>query len=163
RVENLVADVSVIEGDLGRRGLNLQEVLRFGGGVQLTSYGGPAATSNVLIRGANAGHTLTLIEGFRVSSTLLGQTTFETLPLAHTHRMELLRGPASALYGADALGGVVQLFAPTAPAGLRVTGEAALGQESTRQLQGGLSGGSPSISGGLLLSSDRSDGFNATT
>ena len=108
--------------------------------MQLTSYGGPAATGNVLIRGANAGHTLTLFEGFRVSSALLGQTTFETLPLAHTGRIEILRGPASGLYGADALGGVVQLFAPTAAPGLQVTGEAAVGQQDTRQLQGGLVG-----------------------
>jgi vitamin B12 transporter len=162
RVEDLVADVSVIEGDLTRRGLNLQEVLRQGGGVQLTANGGPAATSNVLIRGANAGHTLTLFEGFRVSSASLGQTTFEALPLAHTGRMEILRGPASSLYGADALGGVVQFFAPAARPGLRIGGEASLGQENTRQLQGSLSGGSDRLSGGVLLSDDRSDGFNAT-
>ena len=163
RIEDLVADVSIIDGDFGRRGLNLQELMRFGGGVQLTSNGGPAATSNVLIRGANAGHTLTLFEGFRVSSASLGQTTFEALPLAHTRRMEILRGPASGLYGSDALGGVVQLFAPTArPGGVQVTGEASLGQESTRLLQGGLSGGSDTLSGGILLSQDRSDGFNAT-
>ena len=163
RIEDLVADVVVIEKDLARRGLNVQEALRVGGGVQLTSHGGPAATGNVLIRGANAGHTLTLIEGFRVSSVSLGQTTFETLPLAHTGRIEVLRGPASGLYGADALGGVVQLFAPTAPAGLQVSGEAAFGQEGTRQLRGGLSGGSDTLSGGVLLSRDSSDGFNATT
>lgn len=162
-IENLIADVTVIDGELRQRALNVQELLRVGGGVQLTSYGGPAATSNVLIRGANAGHTLTLIEGFRVSSALLGQTTFEGLPLAHTGRMEILRGPASALYGADALGGVVQLFAPTARPGLQVTGEAAFGQESTRQLLGGVSGGSADLTGGIVLSQDRSDGFNATT
>jgi vitamin B12 transporter len=163
RTEDLVADVSVIEEDIGARGLSLQEVLRTGGGVQLTSYGGPAATGNVLIRGANAGHTLTLIEGFRVSSALLGQTTFETLPLGHTGRIEILRGPASGLYGADAIGGVVQLFAPTASPGLQVTGEAAAGQQGTRALQAGLSGGSREASGGLRLSRDRGDGFNATT
>ena len=163
RIEDLVADVTVIEQDLGSRGLSLQEVLRTGGGVQLTSYGGPAATGNVLIRGANAGHTLTLIEGFRVSSALLGQTTFEALPIAHTGRIELLRGPASGLYGADAIGGVVQLFAPTASPGLQVTGEAVAGQQDTRGLQAGLAGGSRALSGGLRLSRDSSDGFNATT
>jgi vitamin B12 transporter len=163
RIEDLVADVDVIEDDLGRRGLSLQEVLRTAGGLQLTSYGGPAATGNVLIRGANAGHTLTLIEGFRVSSALLGQTTFETLPLAHTGRIEILRGPASGLYGADALGGVVQLFAPSAAPGLQVTGEASSGQQDSRQLQAGLAGGSSALSGGILLSRDSSDGFNATT
>ena len=163
RIEDLVADVAVIEEDIGGRGLSLQEVLRTGGGVQLTSYGGPAATGNVLIRGANAGHTLTLIEGFRVSSALLGQTTFETLPLAHTGRIELLRGPASGLYGADAIGGVVQLFAPTASPGLQVTGEASAGQQATRRLQAGLLGGSRALSGGLRLSRESSDGFNATT
>jgi vitamin B12 transporter len=162
-IANLIADVTAIDGDPTRRAHSVSQLLRFAGGVQSTASGGPAATSGVLIRGGNAGHTLTLIEGFRVSSASLGQTTFESLPLRHAGRMEVLRGPASALYGADALAGVVQLFAPTAAPGLRFTGEAAFGGESTRQLAAGVAGGSETLTGGVTISRDRSAGFNATT
>jgi vitamin B12 transporter len=159
---DLVADVTVLEGDLSRRAPALPQLLRFTGGVQTTVHGGPAGTSGVLIRGGSTGHTLTLIEGFRISSASLGHTTFEGLPIAHADRIEVLRGPASALYGADALAGVVQLFAPTAAPGLRTDAEAAIGQESTRRVAAGLGGGSDRITAGVRVSRDRSDGFNAT-
>lgn len=163
-VVNLMTDIDTLDSDESRRALSMTQLLRFAGGLQVTTNGGPAATSGVLIRGGNAGHTLTLIEGFRVSSASLGQTTFEGLPLVPISRIEVLRGPASALYGADALAGVVQLFAPSAsPGGLQLSGQAAAGQENTQQVSGGLSGGTEALSGGLILSRDRSDGFNATT
>ena len=162
-VDRLISDVTAFDGDPARRALALTDRLRFGGGVQLSSTGGPGSTSTVLIRGANAGHALTLIDGFRVSSASLGQTTFEGLPLAHVQRLELLRGPASSLYGADALGGVIQLFTPPASPGLRGFGEAAAGGEGTRQLRGGVSGGNATVTASVRLSRDRSDGFNATT
>ena len=160
---DLVADVTVLEGDLGRRAQALPQLLRFAGGVQTTVHGGPAGTSGVLIRGGSTGHTLTLIEGFRVSSASLGHTTFEGLPMAHVDRVEILRGPASALYGADALAGVVQLFVPTARPGLHADAQAAVGQQATRQVAAALSGGSERVGAGVRVSRDRSDGFNATT
>jgi vitamin B12 transporter len=160
---DLVADVTVLEGDLARRAPALPQLLRFAGGVQTTVNGGPAGTSGVLIRGGSTGHTLTLFEGFRVSSASLGHTTFEGLPIAHVDRVEILRGPASALYGADALAGVVQLFAPTARPGLHSEAEVAIGQEDTRRLAAGLAGGSDTVTAGVRVSGDRSAGFNATT
>ena len=70
----------------------------------------PAPVSGVFLRGANRGQTLVLIDGVRVGSSWAGSTTLEAIPLDQIDRIEMLRGPASSLYGADAIGGVVQVF-----------------------------------------------------
>lgn len=92
-VHRLISDVTAFDGDPARRALALTDRLRFGGGVQLSSTGGPGSTG--MVPSAAPMPVTTLIDGFRVSSASLGQTTFEGLPLAHVQRLELLRGPAS--------------------------------------------------------------------
>ena len=72
--------------------------------------GGPASTSGVFLRGANSDQTLVLIDGLRVGSSTSGTTALEAIPLDQIDRIEILRGPASSLYGADAIGGVIQVF-----------------------------------------------------
>ena len=68
-----------------------------------------------------------MIDGVRVGSATLGQAEFESLSLAQIDHIEVLRGPASSLYGADAVGGVVQIFTRRGDGDLRVTGSAAVG------------------------------------
>ncbi len=72
--------------------------------------GGPGSTSGAFLRGANRGQTLVLIDGLRVGSSSVGATSLEAIPLDQIERVEILRGPASSLYGADAIGGVIQVF-----------------------------------------------------
>lgn len=79
-------------------------------GVQMARNGGPGSSGSVFIRGANSGHTLLLVDGVRVGSATSGSPVLETILLEIIERIEILRGPASALYGADALGGVIQVF-----------------------------------------------------
>ena len=69
-----------------------------------------ARTPGFFIRGASTNSTVVLIDGVRIGSATLGQAEFEALSLAQIDRIEVLRGPASSLYGADAVGGVVQIF-----------------------------------------------------
>ncbi|MGE0798297.1 MAG: TonB-dependent receptor [Lautropia sp.] len=162
-VDRVIGDITVIDADPARSALSPAEALRFSGGVQMTSNGGPGSTGALLLRGANAGHTLTLVDGFRVGSSSLGQPTYETLPFGLHERVEILRGPASSLYGADALGGVIQFRSPVARPGLRGDAAVALGQEGTRQARAGLSGGNDVVTGAIRLGTERSDGFDATT
>ncbi|MEZ5740008.1 MAG: TonB-dependent receptor [Burkholderiaceae bacterium] len=163
-VVNQISDVESLSSSVLRdRGLyDLSGALGGLSGIDLSSNGGPGATSTVLLRGASAGQTLTLVDGFRLSSVSLGQPTYEALPLMLTDRIEVLRGPASGLYGADAIGGVVQLFTPEIKPGTQIEAEAAFGGESTRRLAGALSGGNNSLLGSIRLSRESSDGFNAT-
>ena len=103
----LVSDTDRAEFD-DWRGQGIQSVnegLGLMSGITLSANGGPASTGSLFIRGASGGQTLTLIDGFRLSSASLGQPTYEALPLMLAERVEVLRGPGSAYYGADALGG----------------------------------------------------------
>jgi len=163
-IVSLVSDIDVIDTQTWRdRGAqSLNDSLGMMSGIGITANGGPGSTGSVFIRGASAGQTLTLIDGFRVSSVSLGQPTYEALPFNLVDRVEVLRGPSSGYHGADALGGVIQLFTPQARAGREVLGEIAIGNQSTRRVIGGISGGSGAVSGSLRVSREQSDGYDVT-
>ena len=112
RFSDLVSDVTVVRREeLERAGQgSLANVLQGVPGVEVTQAGGLGSTAQVLLRGANANHTLFLVDGIRVGSVSTGLTAIEHLPLDQIERIEVLRGPASSLYGSDAIGGVVQIF-----------------------------------------------------
>ena len=88
------------------------DALRNVPGLDITETGGPGATTNVRLRGANPGQTLVLIDGIRVNdpSGASGDFDFATLLPTAIERIEVLRGPQSALYGSDAIGGVVNII-----------------------------------------------------
>ena len=125
---DLLADVTVIGHDeIERSGAqSLTEVLQRQPGVEITMNGGPGSTSGAFLRGANRGQTLVLIDGLRVGSSSVGATSLEAIPLDQIERVEILRGPASSLYGADAIGGVIQVFTKRAK-GDALSGSASAG------------------------------------
>lgn len=94
---------------------SLADLLRREAGVQLSRNGGPGQSTGALLRGAAAVNTIVLVDGVRVGSATLGFAQIDSLSLAQVERIEVLRGPASSLYGADAVGGVVQIFTRQAP------------------------------------------------
>lgn len=91
-------------------GLTAIEVLRYQPELQIVNQGGPGKVSSVFIRGANASHTLVLIDGVRYGSVTTGTPALEQLPIYQIERIEVLRGPAASVYGSDAIGGVIQIF-----------------------------------------------------
>ena len=89
---------------------SLVELLQAQGGVEIATNGGPGQLASVFIRGAESRHTLVLVDGVRMENVTSGTTALEHIPLAQIERIEILRGPGASLYGADAIGGVVQIF-----------------------------------------------------
>ncbi len=110
--ERVAGDVVVIDEETIRATLadSLGDLLRREAGVQLSRAGGPGQGTGVLLRGAGAGQTVVLVDGVRVGSATLGLAALEQIGLAQVERIEVLRGPGSTLFGADAIGGVVQVF-----------------------------------------------------
>jgi vitamin B12 transporter len=90
------------------------DLLRTFGGVEVSTNGGLGQASDVFIRGANSDHTVVLVDGVRIGSATLGTAPLESIPLDLIDRIEILPGPSSSLYGADAIGGVIQIFTRSA-------------------------------------------------
>lgn len=90
----------------------LADVLRQVPGVFAGETGGPGATSDIRLRGANPNQTLVLIDGVRVNDPAQANGEFDSSVIAPSliDRIEVLRGPQSALYGSDAIGGVVNII-----------------------------------------------------
>ncbi|MDP8913375.1 MAG: TonB-dependent receptor [Pseudomonadota bacterium] len=87
------------------------DLLRSVPGVSVAVSGPPGTQTQVRIRGAEANHTLLLIDGIRFNDPAAGnEPRFELLTNEGLNRLEVVRGPQSALYGAEAIGGVVALF-----------------------------------------------------
>ena len=88
------------------------DLLRRSPGLTVTQNGGPGQIQTVRMRGGESRHTLVLIDGIRVNdpSTTGREFDFSTLVLADVERIEVLRGPQSALYGSDAMGGVMNII-----------------------------------------------------
>lgn len=112
RVNELTADVTVVDReqlDRHDRSATLGEVLGRMAGVEFSRNGGRGNVESLYVRGSNTGHVLVLIDGMRVGSATLGMTDISAIPLSQIERIEIVRGAASALYGTDAIGGVIQI------------------------------------------------------
>lgn len=106
------ADVTVItREEIEQSGaVTVADLLRRVAAVDVATSGGPGKATSLFLRGTSPGHTLVLIDGLRVGSATLGQFDWANLSLNGIERIEIVRGPQSSLYGADAIGGVIQIF-----------------------------------------------------
>ena len=163
RFTDLVADVTVIDAQAIRRSgaQSLAELLQRQPGVEIVQNGGPGASSGVFLRGANTAQTLVLVDGLRVSSSTAGATALEAIPLEQIERIEILRGPSSSLYGADAIGGVIQVFTRKPATALQANATAGYGTHDTVLGTAGVSGGNDVMRGSLQIGARRSAGFNS--
>lgn len=111
-VDETLAAVSVFtRDDIEASGSNdVLDLLRQVPGLDIARSGGLAQQTSVFLRGANSNHVLVLIDGVRVSALGTGAFAWEQLSLDQVERIEVVRGPRAALWGSDALGGVIQVF-----------------------------------------------------
>ncbi len=162
-LRTVTADMSVIDrAAIERSGATgVADLLAQVPGVQITRNGGPGQTTSVFLRGMGNQHTAVFVDGVRFNSQeLQGGAAWAALPLAQIERIEILRGPAAAIYGSDAMGGVVQIFTRRGDGPLRAYAEAGLGNLGTSKISTGLQGGGNGWSYGLHVADERSDGFD---
>ena len=88
---------------------DLPALLRQVAGVQISRSGGKGQTNTLFLRGGAAGHTLVLIDGVRAGSATLGYASLAELSLQQIEKIEVIKGPKAALYGSDALAGVIAI------------------------------------------------------
>ncbi|MBF9001899.1 MULTISPECIES: TonB-dependent receptor domain-containing protein [Vibrio] len=111
-VQSTTVPVEIVtRKDIERMQANsLSEVLRTLPGVQIGSNGGYGQSQSVFVRGTNSDHILVLIDGVRFASATTGTAPFANIPLVGVERIEFLRGSRAAVYGSDAIGGVINII-----------------------------------------------------
>ena len=110
-VDQVLAPVVVIDADEIARSApaDISDLLRFHAGLELSRNGGSGQTTAVFIRGAESNHTLVLIDGVRMSPGTIGVAALQNIPPEMIERVEVVKGPRSALWGTDAIGGVINV------------------------------------------------------
>lgn len=106
----LVIDRTDIEA---RQVQSLPDLLRTLPGVQLVSMGGRGHQSSLFMRGTNSNHSLILINGRQIAAMAVGTPDLSQIPLGLVERVEYIRGPRAAVYGSDAIGGVINIITQT--------------------------------------------------
>jgi len=161
--EAAIADVSIIDAEeIQRTGQStLVELLARQPGIEITSSGGAGTISSIFMRGTNSGHVIVLIDGLRVDSATLGSTAFENLPVSQIDKVEILRGPASSLYGQDAIGGVIQIFTKKGSGDIKFNANFGYGSYSTARADAGVSGSINDTRFALSASSLDTNSFSA--
>ena len=132
-------------------------------GVQVANYGGRGAAIGLYIRGTSTSQTLVLIDGVRAGSATAGGAALQYLSVDQIERIEVLRGSRSAIHGADAMGGVIQIFTRRGEGeGLRPYMRLAAGTDSTVERTLGLSGGNGRTRFSLSAGLDETAGIDRT-
>jgi vitamin B12 transporter len=136
------------------------DALRSLPGVAVSQQANSASFTQVRIRGAEGNHTLVLIDGVEANATTNGEFDFSDLLSEDIDRIEILRGPQSALYGSNAVGGVINILTKSGKGPLRITGRAEAGAFGTREGAVRASGGTDRVWGAVSLQYRQDDGFN---
>ena len=137
------------------------EMLRLSQGTAVFSSGGPGTAANVRIRGGNARQTLVLIDGAIVNSATLGEFNFGNLTVDNIQKIEILRGAQSMVWGADAMGGVINITTKRGKGPLRVGTFFEYGSFNTLREGGTLSGQKGPFDLSMALSRSDTSGFSA--
>ena len=164
-LSDLVADISIVDRETieSSGATGLADLLARLPGVEFSRNGGPGATTGVFLRGAESRFTAVYIDGVRIDSQSTGGAPWESIPLGLIDRIEVLRGPAGAVYGSDAMGGVVQIFTKRGENGTAPYVGVGIGNHNTTKVEAGISGASGTVDYALGFARDDSKGFNART
>ena len=138
------------------------DLLRLSPGVAVSQVGPLGSQTQIRLRGAEANHTLVFIDGIAANDPAAsGEFRFETLTSDGIDRIELLRGPQSALWGSEAIGGVVSVTTRAPAPGTSAFGQAEAGSFGTYRASGGLSLGNDRAGLVAQASHSGSDGIDA--
>ena len=137
---------------------DLSELLRFQAGIDIGRNGGPGQATSVFLRGTESNHTLVLIDGVRMNPSTIGGAAVQNISPEMIERVEIVKGARSALFGTDAIGGVVNVITRRADE-KHIEGGVGVGSFATQSWR--LSGGNRGVDSefGFNLNSLTTDGY----
>lgn len=134
-------------------------------GLEIAQSGGPGAQASIFMRGTNSNQTLVLVDGVPINTVESGGALLQHLMTAEVDHIEVVRGNVSALYGSQAVGGVIQIFtragslAPGATLDLQAGGDVTRNAVATAAARFGPD--DAATHAGLVVSSNEAGGFSA--
>lgn len=125
---------------------DLAELLRFEAGLDIGRHGGPGQATSVFLRGTESNHTLVLIDGVRINPGTVGGAAIQNVAPEVIERIEIVKGARSALFGTDAIGGVINIITR---------------RNDRLFVEGGIGGGSFDTRSGSVAAGKRSEDADA--
>lgn len=112
QMNDLIAPVEIItKQDIDAiQAKSLTEILRRLPGIQVANNGGIGQSQSIFIRGRSTKNVLVLMNGVRIGSATTGYANLSAIPLSGVQRIEVLQGPEAAVYGSDAVAGVINII-----------------------------------------------------
>jgi vitamin B12 transporter len=152
----------ITRDDIERRQVRyVTELLRAVPGFAVSHSGVVGSQTQVRVRGSEANHVLVLVDGVRANDPATGdEFRWEYLSTANIERIEIVRGPQSALWGSDAIGGVVHIVTRSGSGGNGGSAYVESGARNTLNAAAGGSFGGDTWSVGIGVERLATDGFN---
>lgn len=141
--------------------VNIADLLARQPGLELSRSGGPGTATGVFMRGGETRFTAVYIDGVRVDSQATGGAPWEVIALAQVERIEIVRGAAAAIYGSDAISGVIQIFTRQGDGPFTPYAGVGAGTRRTGKLEAGFYGKSGAVDYSLGVGRDLSRGYNS--
>jgi iron complex outermembrane receptor protein len=165
RVHETGRSITILRQDAIRQmpAVSIDEILQLVPGVEVQSRNGFGAQADILMRGSTFTQVLVLVDGMRLNDPLTGHFN-GNIPVvnAEIDRIEVLRGPAAAMFGPDAVGGLINIvtktFSQRQNEGIKLSGQVGLGSNSQKTGEALVTIGNEKLSGSLGLQLNQSEG-----
>ena len=164
-VDQTLAPVSVItRRDIERsQATSVTELLAKQPGIQIATNGGPGASASLQIRGTSSSQALVLVDEQRIGSATLGTASIQYFDPEQIERIEIVRGPRASLYGADAIGGVLNIITRKGAGAPKATLKTGYGSRNTRTASANIGGSTETTRYNVGISRFITDGYDRTT
>ena len=143
------------------QGQDIASVLRQYAGLDTAATGGPGQPASLFLRGTNSNHTLVMIDGVKINPDNGFGSALQNIRLDNIERIEIVKGPRASLYGADAIGGVINIITKKASNGLQYGAHVGAGRYGTFDDGGDVSYGEGDSAIGASADDYHTDGFPA--
>ena len=163
-IEDATLPVTIIGRDQIEQSLarDISQLLRFEAGLDIGRNGGPGQTTSLFLRGTESNHTLVLVDGVRINPGTIGGAALQNINPDIIERIEIVKGSRSALYGTDAIGGVINIITRKAKSSYIESGYGyGMYDTKKRSIDLGFNSGSTEL--GLSVNSNKTDGYKIRT
>ena len=109
--EVIVPIIVIDQSDIELSGVNdIAELLSFFNGINISTNGGPGQLTSIFIQGSNSNQVLILVDGIAINDSATGIAAIQNIHPNMVERIEIVKSPRAALYGSNAVGGVINIF-----------------------------------------------------